>query len=430
MSPPGLAPRRAAAALLGGVRRGTSLADQITDARGPLLGLGPAERARAQALAATALRHRGRIDLVLDAFLGRSPPAPAMDLLRIAAAEMLLDGVPGHAAVDAAVRLARAHPKARHQAALINAVGRRVAAEGEALWLKTPEPGPPPWLATRLEAAYGPAAAAAIAAAHVSGRPPLDLSLREPATARDWAARLDAEVLPTGSLRRAQTGQVSGLPGYSAGAWWVQDGAAAMPARLLGDVAGRRVLDMCAAPGGKTLQLAAGGARVTALDMSEARLVRLRENLARTRLQAEIVVADALEWAPPDPFDAVLLDPPCTATGTIRRHPELPYLRADEDIAPLVALQARLMDRAWTALAFGGTLVFATCSLLPEEGEAQVIAFLARTDGAVPVVAEPARLGVEAGWVDGRGGLRLRPDFWAERGGMDGFYAVALRKRA
>jgi len=430
VSAPGLAARRGAAALLAGVRHGTTLADQSADPRGPLGALAPAERARAQTLAAETLRHRGRIDAVLAQFLDRTPPAPAMDLLRLAAAEILVGDVPGHAAVDAAVRLARAHPKARHQAGLVNAVGRRLASTGEALWQATQDPGPPAWLAVRLKAAYGAETAAAIAAAHAAGRPPVDLTLRTPADARPWAARLSAELLPTGSLRLAHAGQFSERPGYAAGAWWVQDAAAALPARMLGDVAGRRVLDLCAAPGGKTLQLAAAGARVTALDVSERRLGRLRENLARTGLSAEIVVADARDWTAAESFDAVLLDAPCTATGTLRRHPDLPYLRSEADIPPLVELQARLLDRAWGALAPGGTLVFATCSLLPQEGEAQLAAFMARSPQAAPRRPDAAALGVSPEWIDARGGLRLRPDYWAGRGGMDGFYAAAVHKRA
>jgi 16S rRNA (cytosine967-C5)-methyltransferase len=208
----------------------------------------------------------------------------------------------------------------------------------------------------------------------------------------------------------------------------VQDAAAAVPARTLGAVAGREVLDLCAAPGGKTLQLAAAGARVTALDVSAPRLRRLTENLARTGLSAEVITADALAWSPGRAFAAILLDAPCSATGTIRRHPDLPFVRGADDLPGLTALQAQLLARAWDWLAPGGRLVFCTCSLMPEEGEGQLSRFRALHPEAEVVAPGAGVAGIEAGWIDGAGGLRLRPDFWAERGGMDGFYAMALTK--
>jgi 16S rRNA (cytosine967-C5)-methyltransferase len=275
-----------------------------------------------------------------------------------------------------------------------------------------------------VKAAWGAEAAAEIAAAHAEA-PPLDLTLRDPGEASHWAGRLDATVLETGSLRLAARAQVSALPGFAEGAWWVQDAAAALPARMLGPVAGERVLDLGAAPGGKTLQLAAAGATVTALDVSGPRLRRLKENLARTGLAAAVVEADALGWTPGEPYDAIMLDAPCSASGTIRRHPDLPHLRSGTDLGPLLALQAALLDRAWGWLRPGGRLVFATCSLLPSEGEDQVAAFLARTPHARRL--RPS-LALPEGWLDGDGALRTRPDFWAGRGGIDGFHAAALAK--
>ncbi len=232
--------------------------------------------------------------------------------------------------------------------------------------------------------------------------------------------------LPTGSLRLRDAGQISALPGYDAGLWWVQDAAAALPVRLLGDVAGKRVLDLCAAPGGKTLQLAAAGAEVVALDISEARLGRLRENLTRTGLSAEIVVGDAL--AHEGSYDAILLDAPCTATGTIRRHPELPFIKTGAETEALTRLQMQLLDHALTLLAPGGRLVFCTCSLLPVEGELQVRAALKRHEGLRVIPADPVALGGEAHWASPEGGLRLRPDFWPELGGLDGFYMACLTR--
>jgi 16S rRNA (cytosine967-C5)-methyltransferase len=409
--------------LEGVLAHGRSLADQ-TGPDGPVAPLAPPDRARAQALATTALRHLDRLDGVLAAFLDRPPPGRARTALRLAAAELLVDGTPAHAAVDAAVSLARAHPKARHLAPLVNAVARRLATEGPARWAAAPPPRLPAWLVGPVTAAWGAEAAAAIAAAHAVA-PPLDLTLRNPDEADTWAARLGAAVLPTGSLRLAARAQVSALPGYAEGAWWVQDAAAALPARLLGPVAGQRVLDLCAAPGGKTLQLAAAGAEVTALDVSGDRLKRLRDNLARTRLPAHVVEADARAWTPDRPFDAILLDAPCSATGTIRRHPDLPFLRAGSDLGPLLALQATMLDRAFAWLRPGGRLVFATCSLLPAEGEDQLAAFLARSPAArltPPPVAMPP------GWTDPAGALRTRPDLWAGHGGVDGFYAALVTR--
>lgn len=427
---PGLAARQAAARLLAGVlRERRALGDQLAS----LDGLAPADRARAQALATTTLRHLGRIDAVLDHFLSRRPPGPALDALRLATAELRIDRIPAHAAVDAAVRLVSVGKTAGKNAGknralggLVNAVARRVA-DATALWEATPEAPLADWLAAPLAAAWGSEAAERIALA-CGAPPPLDLTPRDPATAAERAAALGATLLPTGSLRLATPGQVSALAGYDTGAWWVQDAAAALPMRLLPAVAGRRVLDLCAAPGGKTLQLAAAGARVTALDISEARLGRLRANLARTGLAAETVTADALAWTPDTAFEAILLDAPCSASGTLRRHPDLGYL--PRDLAPLAALQSALLERAWRWLAPGGHLVFCTCSIFPREGEEQLARFLAAHPAARVLPADPGRLGVEPGWIDRHGALRTRPDFWPERGGVDGFYAACLTSPA
>ncbi len=338
---------------------------------------------------------------------------------------MHLDGVPPHAAVDGAVRLAQAGAKGRHLAGMVNAVARRVADGGAGLWAEAAEAPLPPWLAEPVAAAWGPEAVAAIAEAHRQPAP-IDITVKVSDEAEAWAVALDAERLPTGSLRLRRRARVSGLPGFAEGAWWVQDAAAALPARLFGPLAGRRALDLCAAPGGKTLQLAAAGADVTALDVSDARLGRLRDNLARTGLSARVVAADALGWTPAGKFDAILLDAPCSASGTIRRHPDLPHLHGGSDPATLVALQATLLARAWEWLAPGGRLVYAVCSLLPSEGEEQLARFLAATPAARVARPDAATLGLEPGWVDAAGALRLRPDYWPERGGMDGFYAAGL----
>jgi 16S rRNA (cytosine967-C5)-methyltransferase len=424
VSAPGHAARAAAAALVGGVLDGgRSLAAQVE--AGALAALSGPERARAQALAARVLRHLGRIDAVLAPHLRRAPPPPARHALRLATAELRLDGAPPHAAVDGAVRVVRAQPRAHRLAGLVNAVARRVA-ESPAAWDGAPEAGLPAWIDAPVRAAWGAEAAAAIAAAHARGAP-LDLTMRDPGEAARWAAALGAEALPTGGLRRHAGGQVSALPGFDEGAWWAQDAGAALPARMLGAVRGLRVLDLCAAPGGKTLQLAAAGAEVTAVDASEQRLRRLEENLARTGLGARVIVADALTWEPEATFDAILLDAPCSASGTVRRHPDLPHL--PRAFGPLGAMQAALLARAWDWLAPGGRMVYAVCSILPAEGEDRLATFLADRGDAVRVPADPAALGVPVAWIDGAGALRTRPDFWTERGGIDGFYAAALRRR-
>ncbi|KMK68676.1 NOL1/NOP2/sun family protein [Puniceibacterium sp. IMCC21224] len=231
-------------------------------------------------------------------------------------------------------------------------------------------------------------------------------------------------LLPTGSVRLTGAGQVTALPGFVEGAWWVQDAAAALPVRLLGDVAGRDVLDMCAAPGGKTMQLAAGGANVTALDLSPARLERVAENLARTGLSAKMVTGDALDHQ--GVYDAILLDAPCSATGTIRRHPDLPHARIGDGIAELIGLQAQMIDHALDLLAPGGRLVFCTCSLLPDEGECQVEEAVVRHPGLEVLHVDAPWIAPE--WRTSEGGLRLRPDFWPDLGGMDGFYMAVLHK--
>ncbi|MEM9972442.1 MAG: RsmB/NOP family class I SAM-dependent RNA methyltransferase, partial [Pseudomonadota bacterium] len=237
---------------------------------------------------------------------------------------------------------------------------------------------------------------------------------------------LQGEPLPTGSVRVPNAGQVSALPGFDDGAWWVQDAGAALAVGMLDVVPGTRVLDLCAAPGGKTMQLAAAGAEVTALDMSKRRMARLDENLSRTGLAADVVVADALEWQPPSPFEAILLDAPCSATGTLRRHPDLGYAKDGAELDALKALQLQLFDRAFGWLPEGGRLVYCVCSLLPEEGEAQLAAAAERHPNlAIEDVLPP---GADPDWRAIGGGLRIRPDYWADRGGIDGFFMAAVRK--
>ncbi|WP_299839891.1 transcription antitermination factor NusB [uncultured Jannaschia sp.] len=392
------------------LRDGRMLRDGQSGLTGP-------DAARALRLAGLTLRHMGRADALLKRHVERQPAARVRDILRLALVEIHVDGAAPHGAVNDAVAMARTSPKTTKQAGLVNAVLRKLA-EAREEWAALPAPALPAWLRKPLAGTWGRERLEAIEAAHVIPAP-LDL------TAKPGAVVEGAERLPTGSFRLAG-GQVSTLPGYEAGDWWVQDAAAAMPARLLGDVAGLRVLDLCAAPGGKTMQLAAGGAEVTALDLSGKRLTRLRENLARTGLAATLVEGDALDWTPEVPFDAVLLDAPCTATGTIRRHPDLPHLREARDVETLTALQYRLLDRAIGFARPGGRVVFCTCSLLPVEGEHQASAALKRHAGVAAEVPDPVAFGLPPEAASAHG-LRLLPDLWSERGGMDGFYMTLLR---
>lgn len=407
--------RRAACALVAGVTEEHQTLAEQTDA---LAGLSAPERARAQRLALGTLRNMARVDAMLKPHLRKAPPADLRVLLRIATYELCL-GAPPHGVVNAAVALAHSGGRRTEgYAGLVNAVLRKVS-EDTARWSTLPPPALPGWLRGRLMSAWGKVAVQRMEEAQLAGAP-LDLTAKGDAAA--LAAELGGELLPTGSVRLPAGAQVTDLPGYAEGRWWVQDAAAALPARLLAARPGEQVLDLCAAPGGKTLQLAATGAAVTALDISETRLARLRENLTRCGLSAQVVVADALTWAPDAPLDAILLDAPCSATGTIRRHPDLPFVKDAAGIKELFPLQAALIDRALGWLKPGGRLVYATCSLLPEEGERQIEAALTRQPLRIAPVELP---GIAPEWV-GPTGLRLRPDYWPDHGGMDGFFIASV----
>jgi 16S rRNA (cytosine967-C5)-methyltransferase len=404
--------RALAVRLLTGVAAGRPLTEAAAEGA-------PEVRARALRLAAETLRQAARADALLDPHLRREPPPAVRAALRLAVVEAQALGAPVHAAVDAAVTILSADRSTRPFAGLANAVLRKAAAAPG--WAGLPVPRLPGWLRAPLLAAHGAPIVEAIEAAHLAGAP-LDLTLAPGADPAPLRAR-GAVDLPGGSLRLGGSPQVSALPGYAAGAFWVQDAAAAQPARALARwlAPGAPVLDLCAAPGGKTLQLAAAGAQVTAVDSSEPRLSRLRANLARTGLAARVVCADLLHWAPPAPVPAVLLDAPCTATGTIRRHPDLPHVRRPADLPALVALQTALIDRAVGFLAPGGVLAVCTCSLLPAEGEDLVAAALARHPRLAPLPLElPIGRASGPGW-------RTRPDDLDWLGGVDGFFLALLR---
>lgn len=384
--------------------------------------LQPADRARAARLAQETLRNLERCDRVLKPHLRKTPPNPVRHMLRLGAYELCTGG-DAHGVVNEAVSLTRDLPKLGALSGLVNAVLRKVATDGPAKWQELRAPHLPKWLRQPLVAAWGAPRVAAMEAAHHRGAP-LDLTIKP--DAKDIPS---GTPLPTGSLRLSDPGQVSGLPGYATGDWWVQDAAAALPVSGLGDVAGKRVLDLCAAPGGKTMQLAAAGAEVTALDLSESRLTRVRENLERTGLSADLVCADALTYDAP-PFDAILLDAPCSATGTIRRHPDLPHAKVGTDISDLIELQTALLDHALELLKPGGRLVFCTCSLIPDEGEVQIEEALNRHAGLTVLPAAFDGPGLDAAWKSDEGGVRITPDNWPDLGGLDGFYMAALQTAA
>jgi 16S rRNA (cytosine967-C5)-methyltransferase len=389
------------------------------------------DKAFAFNLASTVLRRLGQIDALIDGCLVRRLPdrlASVRNLLRLGVAQLVFLHTPAHAAVHTTVGLAERRRAGGHTS-LINAVLRRIAKDGvhlaagqDAARLSTPD-----WLWHSWAAAYGEAAARSIAEIHLT-EPPLDLTLRSGADAQRLADALQARPLPTGTLRLRHAGPIAELPGYSEGAWWVQDAAAALPVRLLGDVRGRRVLDLCAAPGGKTAQLAAAGARVIAVDRSPKRMRRLEDNLRRLRLQAETVVADVATWEPSTPADCVLLDVPCSATGTIRRHPDVMRLKTAAEISELTEMQARLLTAAVDMLAPGGIVVYCACTLQPEEGAQVVDSLIAEglSLRRVPVVASELH-GFEQ-FLTSAGDMRTLPCQMADLGGLDGFYAARLRR--
>jgi 16S rRNA (cytosine967-C5)-methyltransferase len=433
----GLPARRAAVGLLDAVLQKKQPLDEVLGRAhdgGYLFDLPVRDRALARAIVGTSLRRKGQIDAVLNAFLERGFPTRAGTLYPIllsGTAQLLFMSVPPHAAIDLAVRLAQWDPRAKRYDKLVNAVLRRVADTGAdiAAKLDAARVNTPEWLWDRWVRTWGEERTRAIAETALV-EPPLDLTVKSDPDA--WAARLGGRILPTGSVRILPKGRIEDLDGFAEGGWWVQDAAASLPARLLGDIAGKRVADLCAAPGGKTAQLLLAGANVVAVDHSKARLARLVENLARLGLSAETVEADVSTWQPEERFDAILLDAPCSSTGTIRRHPDIPYLKSEKDIAHLAAVQARLLENSVSLLKPGGTLVYATCSLEPEEGEAQVAALMARTpDLHIDPIRKDEPFG-DTEWAEASGILRTFP-FQLPLGtpewsGLDGFFAARLKR--
>jgi 16S rRNA (cytosine967-C5)-methyltransferase len=439
--PPGLAARTLAAHLVAGVLIDEQPLEQVLaacSARPQVAAMEPRDRALARLVAATVLRRQGELEHVLNAFLERPLPADKgrlWPILLTGAAQLVCLGMPAHAVVDLSVEATRRDRGAHRFAKLVNAVLRRVAERGPQMLavqdgtrLNIPD-----WLRQRWSAAYGPDGARRIAEASLA-EAALDISVKPGRDGSEaWAERLGGRVLPTGSIRLAQHGRVEDLPGYADGAWWVQDAAAALVTRAAGEVAGKQVADLCAAPGGKSAALAAAGARVTAVDVSAARLGRLRENLARLRLEAEVVEADAATWAPGRTFDVVVLDAPCTATGTIRRHPDILRLKRPEDVGRMATLQLSMLAHAASLVSPGGLLVYSTCSLEAEEGVQQVAAFLAGRPEFERAPISAGQIDGDPDWLTPLGELRTLP-FHMQLdapglSGLDGFFVARLRRK-
>jgi len=433
--PEGVAARRLALTVIERVLRTKRPLDEIFAEEAASAGLPSRDAALARAITVVSFRRRGSIRAALVKRMREAPKDARIGILiEIIAAQILYLDVPDHAAVASAVALARGDRALTHFAGLVNALGRRLAGDRTAIEAETgPLEDLPDWLAERWIAAYGRNETEAMAAIH-RREAPLDLTLRDPAPGdavlTEWAGRLDARVLPTGSLRLGDRRAVQDLPGYEDGAWFVQDAAAAVPARLLAARAGERVADLCAAPGGKTVQLAATDAEVMAVDRSARRLERVRENLDRLGLDATLHAGDVLALDDGLRFDAILLDAPCSATGTLRRHPDVAWIKTPQDIAKLAGLQRRLIDKAVSLLNPGGRLVYCTCSLEPEEGEEQAAYLLATHPSMHRLPVSPDEIGDLDGLLTPQGDFRALP----HRGGtampegLDGFFAARFHK--
>jgi 16S rRNA (cytosine967-C5)-methyltransferase len=423
-------PRAAALKLLGLVLRGRVTIDSHFSEL--VAHLDPRDIAFVKHLVSTTLRQLVSIDNLLGQHVRSTPPAKVEDVLRLGAAQILFLDTPPHAAVDTSVRLLKNYRRSAYNG-LVNAVLRKVVAHknlspdgADKNVINTPD-----WLFKGWQDSYGTDVAIKIAASHLQ-EAPIDITVKSCSPAAEWAGKLSAQLLPTGSLRLTKPGSVPELPGFKSGEWWVQDAAAALPVEILmqhldGFEKGCKILDLCAAPGGKTMQLSAKGLPVVSVDQSPIRMLRLKENLERTSLHADLVQDDILKWQPTIGFHAILLDAPCSATGTLRRHPDLPYLKNRDDITKSSKLQLRLLEKAIEFLLPGGLLIYSVCSLEREEGPDVVSSIIDRTD-LVPAAIDATALGLDASWLDENGAIRTFPFYWPEYGGLDGFYISALKK--
>jgi 16S rRNA (cytosine967-C5)-methyltransferase len=382
-------------------------------------------------LVSTALRRKGQIDALIKKAQDKPQdlkPTKIYMLLYVGITQLLWMEVADHAAVDVTVRLAEAENMMK-QKGLVNALLRRIGREGKT-WLEKlddVQSNMAPWLLEQWVKDYGLVEAEKISKYSLT-EAKTDITLKD--RSPDWAEKLEGKVLATGSLRLNKSGGITNLEGFDDGAWWVQDASAAIPARLFGEIKNKTVIDLCAAPGGKTAQLASQGANVIAVDRSSKRMVRLKENMARLGFEdnVEVAIGDGAVWLPPEPVDAVLLDAPCSATGTLRRHPDVMHLKSMTDVTSLEKLQLRLLDHATQMIKVGGMVIYCTCSLQKAEGEAQIGSFLARHDNfkRQPITAD--EVGGLSELITPNGDLRILPYHMEDKGGMDGFYVARLMK--
>jgi 16S rRNA (cytosine967-C5)-methyltransferase len=428
-----LAARQVALDLLYGVLDQKKLLDQALSDDGGFAGLPVRDRAFCRMLVSTTLRRLGQIDDILGKAIDRpsSTAQVLMHILRLGTAQILFMNVPDHAAVDTSVRMAEAAGMER-QKGFVNGVLRTVTRSGQEWMSRQDEArlGTPEWLLKIWVVDYGLRTAAEIAKANLI-EAPLDISIRDESERAYWGGTLKASEIGAGTLRRPSGGNVVDLPGFHDGRWWVQDASAAIPAALFGDVEGKRVVDLCAAPGGKTMQLAARGAHVVAIDRSAGRLKKLRENVERIRLadRVDVVVADGAAWNPKDKVDMILLDAPCSATGTVRRNPDVLHLKGERDLERLERVQENILEHAFEILAPGGVLIYCTCSLQKAEGEYQIAKFLERHPEASKIAISAQEVGDLEEIINEDGDLRILPFHRAAQGGMDGFFVSRLRKR-
>ena len=437
-SPQGIDARAAAVNMLDAVLRKSVALDEALSQSRAMATLEPRDRAFARMMVATTLRRLSQIDAVIAAFIDKPLPDRAgmiQNILRLSVAQLLLLETPPHAVVDNAVRLCVVVHQQGFKG-LVNAVLRRVSLEGKAVFDGAADPALniPGWLWESWSTAYGAETASAIAAAHLK-EPPLDLTVRD--NAASWATRLGGEAMPMDTVRLRGAGEITQIDGFADGAWWIQDLAASLPAKLLlsalnsiegDDTSKKSIVDLCAAPGGKTAQLALSGATVTAVDRSGTRLQRLRENLHRLHLTATIFKADAAKWQPAEQYDAVLLDAPCSATGTIRRHPDIAWNKNPEDVTRLSNLQDRLLEAAAAMLKPGGILVYSVCSLQPEEGPARIEQILATQKGFERFPFSESEINGLSETITADGDIQTLPSHLAAQGGMDGFFIARLRR--
>ena len=418
--------RMVAVRLISGVMEKRRVLSELTESPS-FLSLKPPQRARAQRLATETLRGLTRADSILSKYLTTMPASRVMNIMRMAAYELCTGGE-AHGVVNEAVKLVASEKKYSKFAGLVNAVLRRVAETGPKTWPILRPARLPKWMRVPLKNVYGSKIVTAIERAH-SKIPPVDLTIKHASNIKKYASLLSGEIVLGHSVRLAQAGQISKLEGYDIGDWWVQDAAAAIPVRLLGALEGATALDLCAAPGGKTLQLAAGGADVTAVDISPKRLKILEENLKRTGLKANVKMMDAFNLRDRS-FDVIVLDAPCSATGTLRRHPDLPFTKNGSGVGKLLELQEKLLDHALSLLKPEGRLIYCTCSLLPLEGEVQILKLLSRNKNTELDLSILEHSFLEKKWLSDNVGVRLRPDYLSDNGGMDGFFVSLLYKKA